>query len=81
MNPMWHAILGFVLGVLGVVAISGNGMVIYIFSSTKALRTPSNLLVLNLAFSDFCLMFTMCPIMVINCYYETWALGTNWLNE
>ncbi|XP_034238556.1 rhodopsin-like [Thrips palmi] len=76
MNPMWHAILGFVIGCLGVVAISGNGMVIYIFTSTKGLRTPSNLLVLNLAFSDFCLMFAMCPVMVINCYYETWVLGT-----
>lgn len=73
---MWHAILGFVIGVLGVIAASGNGMVIYIFTSTKGLRTPSNLLVLNLAFSDFCLMFAMCPVMLINSYHETWVLGT-----
>lgn len=49
--------------------------VVYIFTSTKALRTPSNLLVINLAFSDFLMMFTMSPPMVINCYYETWVLG------
>ncbi|XP_074027145.1 rhodopsin isoform X1 [Leptinotarsa decemlineata] len=75
MNPLWHGILGFMIGVLGFISIVGNGMVVYIFSSTKALRTPSNLLVVNLAFSDFLMMVTMSPPMVINCYYETWVLG------
>nr|APY20654.1 long wavelength sensitive opsin [Pogonus chalceus] len=75
MNPLWHALLGFVIGVLGFVSIAGNGMVIYIFSSTKSLKTPSNLLVVNLAFSDFFMMLAMSPAMVINCYYETWVLG------
>nr|CAI5858158.1 unnamed protein product [Callosobruchus analis] len=75
MNPLWHGILGFTIGVLGVISIIGNGMVIYIFLSTKTLRTPSNLLVVNLAFSDFLMMCTMSPPMVINCYYETWVLG------
>lgn len=75
MNPLWHGILGFVIGILGFVSIIGNGMVIYIFSSTKSLRTPSNLLVVNLAFSDFLMMCCMSPAMVINCYYETWVLG------
>lgn len=76
LNPLWHAILGLLIGILGFVSISGNGMVIYIFSSTKSLRTPSNLLVVNLAFSDFLMMTTMSPPMVINCYFETWILGT-----
>lgn len=53
----------------------GNLCVIYIFSKTKSLRTPSNLYVVNLAISDFMIMFTMCPPMVINCYYETWSFG------
>nr|APY20515.1 long wavelength sensitive opsin [Oreina cacaliae] len=75
MNPLWHGILGFMIGVLGIISIAGNGMVVYIFSSTKTLRTPSNLLVVNLAFSDFLMMATMSPPMVINCYYETWVLG------
>lgn len=75
MNPLWHGILGFVIGCLGLVSVIGNGMVIYIFSSTKTLRTPSNLLVVNLAFSDFGMMATMAPPMVINCYYETWVFG------
>ncbi|XP_044752860.1 rhodopsin [Coccinella septempunctata] len=75
MNPLWHGLLGFVIGVLGFVSVMGNGMVINIFCGAKSLRTPSNLLVVNLAFSDFLMMFTMSAPMVINCYYETWVLG------
>ncbi|XP_029155494.1 rhodopsin [Nylanderia fulva] len=75
MNPLWHALLGFAIGVLGAISIIGNGMVVYIFTTTKNLRTPSNLLVINLAISDFLMMLCMSPAMVINCYYETWVLG------
>lgn len=64
MDPLWHGILGFVIGVLGFVSIIGNGMVIYIFTSTKTLRTPSNFLVVNLAMSDFLMMTCMSPAMV-----------------
>lgn len=53
----------------------GNFVVIQIFSTTKNLRTPSNLLVINLAVSDFLMLFTMAPPLVINCFYETWNLG------
>ncbi|KAF9795137.1 hypothetical protein SFRURICE_004509 [Spodoptera frugiperda] len=75
MNPLWHGLLGFTIGVLGFISISGNGMVIYIFMSTKSLKTPSNLLVVNLAFSDFLMMCCMSPAMVVNCYNETWVWG------
>ncbi|PSN33893.1 Opsin-1 [Blattella germanica] len=75
LNPLWHGILGFVIAVLGFISWTGNGMVIYIFSSTKSLRTPSNLLVVNLAFSDFLMMVIISPPMVVNCYNETWVLG------
>nr|QWV42671.1 long wavelength sensitive opsin 2 [Nedyus quadrimaculatus] len=75
LNPLWHGILGFVIGALGFVALMGNGMVMYIFMSTQGLRTPSNLLVVNLAFSDFGMCCTQSVPMVINCYYETWVLG------
>lgn len=61
--------------VLGVLGWSGNGVVVYVFLMTPSLRTPSNLLVVNLAFSDFIMMIIMSPPMVINCYYETWVLG------
>lgn len=75
MNPLWHTILGFAIFVLGIVSMIGNGCVVYIFTSTRSLRTPSNLLVVNLAFSDFLMMFTMGPPMVISCWHETWVFG------
>jgi r-opsin len=53
----------------------GNFVVIQIFTTTKGLRTPSNLLVINLAVSDFLMLFTMGPPLVYNCFYETWNLG------
>lgn len=64
MNPLWHVILGFVIGTLGTISVIGNGMVVYIFTSTKSLRTPSNLFIINLAFSDFLMMLAMSPAMV-----------------
>ncbi|XP_071453779.1 rhodopsin-like [Hetaerina americana] len=75
LNPLWHSLLMFALFILFCVALSGNGVVIYIFSTNKSLRTPSNLFVVNLAISDFFLMGTMAPMMTINCYFETWVLG------
>nr|ABI97873.1 long wavelength-sensitive opsin [Coenonympha tullia] len=75
MNPLWYGLLGFVMVVLAVISICGNGMVVYIFTTTKTLKTPSNILVVNLAFSDFLMMALMAPPMVVNCYYETWVFG------
>ncbi|XP_014472264.1 PREDICTED: rhodopsin-like [Dinoponera quadriceps] len=75
LDPMWHKILGLVMIVLGFMGWCGNGVVVYVFLMTPSLRTPSNLLVVNLAFSDFIMMIIMSPPMVINCYYETWVLG------
>ena len=75
MNPLWHSILGFAIFVFSSIAMIGNLCVIYIFTKTKTLRTPSNLLVVNLAVSDFMIMFCMGPPMVVNCYYETWVFG------
>ncbi|XP_055839925.1 opsin Rh6 [Episyrphus balteatus] len=75
MEPMWFGIIGFVISVLGVMSLTGNFVVIYVFTSAKTLRTPSNLFVVNLAVSDFCMMFTMFPPVVLNGFYGTWILG------
>ncbi|XP_058789766.1 rhodopsin-like [Phymastichus coffea] len=73
--PVWHKLLGLVMICIGIIGWAGNGMVVYIFLVTRNLRTPSNILVINLAFSDFIMMMMMSPPMVINCWLETWALG------
>ncbi|KAG7200522.1 hypothetical protein KM043_001086 [Ampulex compressa] len=75
LDPLWHKILGIVMIVLGIMGWCGNGVVCYVFMLTPSLRTPSNLLVVNLAFSDFLMMIIMSPPMVINCFFETWVLG------
>ncbi|XP_017869764.1 PREDICTED: opsin Rh6 [Drosophila arizonae] len=75
MEPMWFGIIGFVIAVLGVMSLAGNFIVMYVFTSSKSLRTPSNMFVVNLAFSDFMMMFTMFPPVVLNGFYGTWIMG------
>lgn len=75
LNPMWYGILGFTIAVLGILSIVGNLIVIWVFMTTKALRSPANLLVVNLAISDFIMMGSNCPTMVMSCIKGTWAFS------
>nr|QOY43977.1 rhodopsin [Trichobius frequens] len=75
MEPLWSKILLLYMIVIGIISWCGNGVVIYIFTTTKSLRTPANLLVINLALSDFGMMVVNTPMMGINLYFETWILG------
>ncbi|XP_067619573.1 opsin Rh2 [Eurosta solidaginis] len=87
-NPYWSKfppvdskiskILAIFTFVLLFVSTIGNGVVLYIFGRTKSLRTPANLLILNLAFSDGCMMVSQAPVMIINLYNGTWILGPLW---
>merc|ERR1719187_620044 len=61
MNPLWYGILGFVMFVIGSMAFFGNLIVIWVFMTTKSLRSPANLLVVNLALSDFIMISFMFP--------------------
>lgn len=74
-NPLMSSILGFIITVMGLISIIGNFTVIYVFMGTNSLKSPSNLLVVNLAFSDLIMMVFMFPPMVINCWHETWVFG------
>ncbi|KAG1653774.1 Lateral eye opsin [Nymphon striatum] len=74
-NPLWHSLLGVSMIVFGMLAVVGNGTVLYLFGTTKYLRTPNNLLVMNLALSDFGMMAYMVPTMAFNCFKYTWVLG------
>lgn len=55
---MWFTILGIAYIILLMINFCGNGSVIYIFLKVKSLRTPSNMFVVNLALSDWCMMLT-----------------------
>jgi len=75
LNPLWYALVALYTGTMGLLSVVGNFIVIWVFSNTKSLRTPANLMVVNLAMADFTMMFCMCPPAVINCYYGTWVFS------
>lgn len=75
MNPMWYNLVCFFNVVTGIISIVGNSTVIYVFLTTKNLRSPSNYYVVSLAVSDFTMMFCMMPPLVVNSYYQTWVFG------
>jgi r-opsin len=72
-HPMWYYMMGLFYLVIGVIALCGNFIVLRIFSNFPALRTPANMLVMNLAVSDFLLMLTLIP----ECTYN-FFLGGPW---
>ncbi|XP_030384580.1 opsin Rh5 [Scaptodrosophila lebanonensis] len=66
MPPIYYrAFVYIAFFVLMILNIFGNGLVIWIFSTSKSLRTPSNLLILNLAIFDL-FMCTNMPHYLIN---------------
>ncbi|KAE8573768.1 opsin, ultraviolet-sensitive [Halyomorpha halys] len=73
-KPVYNYALGVLYIVFMFVALLGNGLVIWIFSSAKSLRTPSNLFVVNLAICDF-LMMLKTPIFIYNSFNRGFALG------
>ncbi|XP_065345505.1 opsin, ultraviolet-sensitive-like isoform X2 [Cloeon dipterum] len=73
-EPAVHYFLGSVYVLLTIAALVGNGLVIWIFSTARALRSASNVFVINLAVADF-LMMSKTPIFIINSFHEGYALG------
>lgn len=72
MNPLWHSLIGLYMVLMGIVGVIGNGIVIYLMFTERSLRTPTNLLITNLAFSDFLMMAYQGPTTAANCFAETW---------
>ncbi|KAL7642462.1 UNVERIFIED_CONTAM: hypothetical protein RMT77_007023 [Armadillidium vulgare] len=68
-NPFLHFMLGifYIFFMFG--SLVGNGVVIWIFSRAKSLRTPSNMLVINLAIFDFIMMLKT-PVFIVNSFNE-----------
>ncbi|CAM1312896.1 Uncharacterised protein r2_g2336 [Pycnogonum litorale] len=68
-------VLGALYSLLMIFGITGNSAMIWIYSTTKSLRRPSNYFVVNLAVSDLMMNLKM-PIFVVNSFYKGPALGT-----
>lgn len=73
-NAFSHYLLGMLYVFFCIIALVGNGLVIWVFSSAKSLRTPSNVFVINLAIYDFIMMLKT-PIFIYNSFNLGFALG------
>ncbi|XP_039749856.1 opsin, ultraviolet-sensitive-like [Pararge aegeria] len=73
-DPLVYRALGALYIVLGVAGIFGNFMVVFMYFRCRTLRTPGNILVANLALSDF-LMLAKTPIFIFNSFNLGPALG------
>lgn len=70
-----HYILGSVILLVGVTGMLGNALVIYVFCRSPALRTPGNLLVVNLAAADFLMSVTQSPAFFVASLHRHWVFG------
>lgn len=53
----------------------GNALVIYVFCRSRTLRSPSNLLVVNLAAADFLMSLTQSPVFFVASLHRRWVFG------
>ncbi|XP_045149422.1 melanopsin isoform X2 [Echinops telfairi] len=70
-----HYTLGTVILLVGLTGMLGNLMVIYTFCRSRSLRTPANMLIINLAVSDFLMSFTQAPVFFTSSLYKQWLFG------
>nr|QWV42721.1 ultraviolet sensitive opsin [Mimemodes sp. CRS 2021] len=69
-----HMLLGLVYIALFLASTIGNGLVMWVFTSAKSLRTASNMFVVNLAFCDFIMMLKT-PLFIYNSVNRGFAAG------
>ncbi|XP_050925730.1 melanopsin-like [Lates calcarifer] len=70
-----HYIIGSVILLVGVTGMLGNALVIYVFCRSRTLRSPSNLLVVNLAAADFLMSLTQSPVFFVASLHRRWVFG------
>lgn len=70
-----HYIIGSVILLVGITGVMGNALVIYVFCRSKSLHTPGNMLVVNLAVSDFFMSLTQSPVFFVASMHRRWVFG------
>ncbi|KZC05676.1 Opsin, blue-sensitive [Dufourea novaeangliae] len=76
-GKFWHIGLALIYTVLLLMSVVGNGCVIWIFSTSKSLRTASNMFIVSLAVFDL-LMAAEMPMFLVSCFMERmigWEVG------
>ncbi|KAL8565511.1 hypothetical protein ACOMHN_049487 [Nucella lapillus] len=74
-SPGWHYAIGVFITVVGISGTLGNLLVIYIFGTTKSLRSPSNMYVVNLALSDLTFSAGNDLLLAISAFNRRWTFG------
>lgn len=74
---IWFWILGWSLSIL---AMAGNGIVIFLVSRKRQLRTKTNAFVVSLAAADFCVGMTAVPSRFYCRSEGTWCSSHSWLS-
>uniref|UniRef100_UPI00358DEB40 melanopsin-like n=1 Tax=Myxine glutinosa TaxID=7769 RepID=UPI00358DEB40 len=70
-----HYIIGAVVLIIGIIGCIGNAVVMFAFCRSKELRTPANMLIVNLAFSDFMMSITQAPPFFVTSLLKRWIFG------
>ncbi|XP_062848916.1 melanopsin-like [Trichomycterus rosablanca] len=70
-----HYIIGSVILLVGITGVIGNALVIYVFCRSRSLHTPGNILVVNLAVSDFFMSLTQSPVFFVASMHRRWVFG------
>ncbi|XP_007229372.3 melanopsin-like [Astyanax mexicanus] len=70
-----HYIIGSVILLVGVTGVIGNALVIYVFCRSRSLRTPGNILVVNLAVADLFMSLTQSPVFFVASLHRRWVFG------
>jgi r-opsin len=69
-----HYLLALLYIAFTIFSLVGNGLVIWVFTAAKTLRTASNVFVVNLAICDF-VMMSKTPIFIYNSFSRGFATG------
>ncbi|XP_062619522.1 rhodopsin-like [Saccostrea cucullata] len=70
-----HLVLGVVATLVGIISLTSNGFIIWMFYRYRSLRISSNLLVLNLAITDTFLALGNLPWLAISSFRGYWIFG------
>lgn len=70
-----HYIMGSVILMVGITGVMGNALVIHVFCRSRPLRTPGNMLVVNLAMSDIFMSLTKSPVFSVASLHRRWVFG------
>ncbi|XP_018655263.1 putative opsin-like receptor [Schistosoma mansoni] len=75
-DPLYYYLVGIYIGIVGILAVMGNSLVITLFLLCKQLRTPPNMLIVNLAISDFSFaLINGFPLKTIAAFNHRWGWG------